>query len=641
MHKLLQRQLKRHFAGAPPDASLCPFLEAVSAAYEQSDHDRTLLEHSLDLTSQELVARNKRLREELTEHQRTAEALRASDERYQLAVRGANVGIWDWEITQGTIYFSPRWKAMLGEDEDLTLTDVEGWFARIHPEDIAAFRAALDAHLRQGTAHFEQEHRIRHRSGEYLWVITRGLALWDDAGQPYRLAGSQVDVTARRQAEEQIRHDAVHDALTQLPNRTLFMDRLNHLQAQAQRHRQQFAVLFLDLDRFKLINDSLGHLVGDQLLVEVARRLQQATRKTDTLARLGGDEFILLLENILHPEDAIHAAEQLLACFEHPFFLEGQHIYTNASIGIALSSGRHLPEELLRSADTAMYRAKGRGKGCYQIFDAHMHERAKTRLQLENDLRRALEREEFVVHYQPIYDLRSQRILGFEALARWDHPERGLLLPAAFIPVAEEIGLITQLDLWVLRQSCRQLARWRRDFAELGALTVNVNISARHFEAPGLAAAVQAALAEVGLSGHGLQLELTETALVHFSRQEVSRELQRLKDLHLRLYLDDFGTGYASLNYLHQLPFDGLKIDRSFLDGIDTDERKQAFVKTILSLAQSLHLSAVAEGIETPEELQTLQTLQTLADCAVQGWLFGHPFDSDVATGLLHQALSA
>jgi len=638
VHKLLQRQLKRHLADISPVASLRPFLEAVSAAYEQSDHDRALLEHSLDLTSQELVARNKRLREELSEHQRTAEALRASDERYQLAVRGANVGIWDWEITQDTIYFSPRWKMMLGEDEELAIADVEGWFARIHPEDIAGFRAALDAHLCQASDHFEHEYRIRHHSGEYLWVITRGLALWDDAGRPYRLAGSQVDVTARRQAEDQIRHDAVHDALTQLPNRTLFMDRLDHLQAQAQRHRQQFAVLFLDLDRFKLINDSLGHLVGDQLLVEVARRLQQATRKTDTLARLGGDEFILLLEDISHPEDAIHAAEELLTCFELPFSLAGQHIYTNASIGIALSDGSHQPEELLRSADTAMYRAKGRGKGCYQIFDAHMHERAKARLQLENDLRRALEREEFVVYYQPIFDLRSRKILGWEALTRWNHPERGLLLPAAFMSVAEEIGLIKQLDLWVLRQSCRQLAQWRRDFAALGALTVNVNISARHFEAPGLAAAIRAALTEMKLSGQGLQLELTETALMHFNRQEVARELQRLKDLHLRLYLDDFGTGYASLNYLHQLPFDGLKIDRSFLQGINRDQRKQAFVKTILSLAQCLDLAAIAEGIETPEELQTLQTL---ADCAGQGWLFGHPVDSGLATGLLQQALSA
>lgn len=636
MHKLIRRQLKRFFGPRDIPEHLKPFIAAVSAAYEQSDHDRHLLEHSLDLTSKELVERNQKLRQKLLEHQTITESLQESEERYQLAVQGANVGIWDWAISRQEIYYSPRWKEMLGLEHS-HLPNTDSWFSRIHPDDQDEFHAALDAHLKRGTSHFELEYRIRHKEGHYLWVVNRGLALWDDKGQPYRIAGSQMDVTTRRHAEEQLRYDAIHDTLTKLPNRTLLLDRLDFLLKHADRDSaNDFAILFLDLDRFKLVNDSLGHFIGDQLLIQTANRLQNAIHETDTLARLGGDEFVLLIEKIQQVEDATHVAERLLDCLKPPFSLEGHEVFTNASIGIALSSDAHQqPEDLLRNADTAMYRAKSRGKGCFQVFDTRMHQRATARLQMENDLRRALEDEAFEVYYQPIYNLRHQKPIGFEALARWKHPDLGMVSPSKFIAVAEEIGLITQLDYWVLKESCRQIQHWKETYICERGLTINVNFSARHFEFSGLGAAIEGTLNETGLPGHCLQFELTETALVQFKNQKVEEELSRLKEIGVRLYLDDFGTGYASLNYLHQMPFDGVKIDRSFTQGLETDPRKQVFVNTIFKMAQTLKMEPVVEGIETAGQLQIISSL---ADCTGQGWHFAPALPVEEAEKILQQA---
>lgn len=637
MHKLLRRQLER-FGYSPEGVSrsFMQFIEAVNAAYAQADLDRSLLEHSLELTSQELVEQNRRLRQELAERKKAETALRESEERYHLAVRGANVGIWDWDVAAERIFFSARWKSLLSySDEDIGDT-VDEWFDRVHPDDSPRLRAAIESHLRNETPHLHHEYRMYDKRGAVRWILTRGVALRDETGQPYRMAGSQTDISERKKAEEQRAHDAIHDALTGLPNRTLLIDRLMHLVAQSRREQDtRFAVLFLDLDRFKLVNDSLGHPAGDQLLVQTARRLETSVKSGDTLARLGGDEFVILMEDVAHAEDAIHVAERLLDQLRHPFSIDGHEVYTSASLGIVISTDHHKPaEDLLRDADTAMNRAKNMGKACYQIFDGEMHQRAMSRLRLENDLRRALENGQFEIHYQPIFYLPNGRLTGFESLIRWRHPERGLLAPAEFIDVAEEIGLVVLMDYWVMEQACRQLLAWQQRYPTSSPLTVNVNISARHFEKHGLPEKVREVLERSRLAPECLQLEITESSLVRDDETLVTAQLEALRRLGVFLYLDDFGTGYASLSYLHRLPFNGLKIDRSFIQGMGEQPKKSAFVSTILSLAEHLYLFPVIEGIEAEDQLQQIRSL---AACCGQGYYLSRPLDLAAAEELIRE----
>lgn len=635
MHKLLKRQLER----SRIDHTALPFplmqvLDAIDRAYRQADQDRSLLEHSLELTSRELVEQNQRLRAQLDEQSRTEEALRSSEERYDLAVNGADVGIWDWDLRSNSIFFSARWKALLGYGPEAISAQPAEWFQVVHPTDRALVRSAIKDHLSGHTARLDVEYRIQHKDGSMRWAQTCGMALRDESGKAYRLAGSQTDITVRKLAEERIRHDAIHDSLTGLPNRTLFMDRLNHLMARAQRSsKDRFAVLFFDLDRFKLVNDSFGHIAGDQLLIEAAQRLQACLKSSDTLARLGGDEFIVLLERIDHVEDAIAAADRLLEELKRPFDIEGHEIYTSASIGIVTNTPHHeKPEDLLRDADTAMYRAKHEGKACYQLFDTEMHRRVISRLRLENDLRKAIEQQQFELVFQPIYYLPNRRLTGFEALIRWRHPKRGLLPPAEFIPVAEEIGLIIPMDYWVLEQACAHMTRWHHTHPTPETLSINVNISARHFERNGLVQRVAQALKSTGLAPHTLQLEITETSLMSEDDSLVIQQLHDLRELGVCLYLDDFGTGYASLSYLHHLPFNGLKIDRSFVAQLGRNPQKREFIQTLLTLAESLYLFPVVEGIETEEQLAEINALSA---CCGQGYLFARPLPLADAEALI------
>ena len=395
-------------------------------------------------------------------HKNAQEALRESEERYALAARGANDGLWDWNLMTGAVYFSPRWKAMLGFQENEIEDRLEEWLDRIHDADRERVQQEIDAHQKGLTPHFESEHRLLHKDGGFRWMLSRGLAVHDATGKALRMAGSQTDITERK----------VSDPLTGLPNRLLFIDRLGRLIKHSKRRKDHlFAVLFMDLDGFKMINDSLGHLAGDQLLVGVASRLEKCLRSSDTVARLGetftvarlgGDEFTILLDDIKEPDDANRAAERLMKALAPPFLLAGKEIFTSISIGIALSNTAYEePEDMLRDADTAMYRAKSLGKARFEVFDADMRASVMARLQLETDLRRALERNEFRNFYQPIVALDSGQVVGFEALVRWQHPTRGMIGPEEFIFVAEETGLIRDLGWWSLREACRQMSTWR------------------------------------------------------------------------------------------------------------------------------------------------------------------------------------
>jgi diguanylate cyclase (GGDEF)-like protein/PAS domain S-box-containing protein len=557
------------------------------------------------------------------ERERAVQALRKSEERYALAVLGANDGIWDWDLVDQRIYLSERWKGILGSEPGEIGDDPQDWLGRIHPDDRAAFETALDRHLKGELAHFACEHRVRHRSGAWLWVLGRGLALRNARGEAYRIAGSLTDVSRRKEAEARLIHDALHDALTGLANRTRFLDRLRMAMARARRRGEPtFAVLFVDLDEFKVVNDSLGHSVGDEMLVELARRLEEALRPGDTVARLGGDEFAVLVEDIEGPSHAIRVARRTLEALEPAFGPRGYELFTSASVGIVLGSSAYQhPEEYLRDADTAMYRAKARGRGQFEIFDGFMHAQASSRLTLETDIRRALERGEFRVFYQPVVGLDDGQAVGWEALVRWEHPLRGLMSPADFIGVAEDMGAIVPLGELVLREACRTLGDWRRRFPFLDEARMSVNLSVKQFMQADMTAVVREALDAARLPADRLRLEITESALMEDPRDAAAR-LQRLRDLGVHIDIDDFGTGYSSLSLLRRFPIEALKIDRSFVSRMDLDQEDRAIVRAIVTLADSLGLSAVAEGMETPHQRAELAAL----GCRFgQGFLFARP----------------
>jgi diguanylate cyclase (GGDEF)-like protein/PAS domain S-box-containing protein len=556
--------------------------------------------------------------------------LRESEERYALASRGANDGLWDWDLRSDRVYVSARGRSILGFPEEDGSVSSEEWYERCHPEDKARIRQEIDSHLTGETPQYWAEYRVRHRDGGYVWVLARGLAVRDAHGVAYRLAGSLTDVSDQKRSEERLWHQALHDSLTGLPNRHLFLDRLRQVLAGAREGGPLFAVLFLDLDRFKLVNDSLGHLVGDELLRAVARVMREQLREGDMVARLGGDEFAVLLESLESPEQAMAAAERLERSLRAPFRLAGQELFTSVSVGLVLGTDAAArPEDLLRDADSAMYRAKGLGRACVQLFTPQLHASALESLTLDADMRRGLERDEFVVHYQPIIDLVSGRITGVEALVRWQHPERGLVPPSAFIPVAEETGLIVPLGERVLEKACRQVQAWdalrgegRGD--ERGPLQLCVNLSARQLAQGGAVEMITRTLEATGLEPSRLKLEVTESVVIR-DIERTSEMLSRLRSLGVSLSMDDFGTGYSSLSMLHQFPLQTLKVDRSFVGRMNQGERSREIVRTILGLAGNLGLDAVAEGVETPEQLAELRRM----GCRYgQGFLFARPLDA-------------
>ena len=573
------------------------------------------------------------------ERQRAEVAVRESQERYALAVNGAKDGLWDWDLKENRIYFSPRWKSMLGYANGAIGEQPAEWFDRIHPDDQPVVQAALSAHLAGRAPDFESEYRIRHSGGGYRWVLTRGLAVRDEEGEAYRMAGSQSDITARKMAEERLLHDAFHDHLTGLPNRALFMDRLGMAIAHAKRRLSYtYAVLFIDLDRFKNVNDSLGHSVGDELLIAVARRLESCLRPGDTVARLGGDEFTILLDEVTDVDHAVQVAQRLHREMVRPFKVQGHEVFVTMSLGITLGAGGHYdrPEEVLRDADTAMYGAKTSGKARDAVFDYQMHDRAVALLELETDLRRAIERAEFEIYYQPIVSLASGTIDAFEALLRWRHPRRGLLSPDSFVPVAEDTGLIVPIGWWVLREACDQLAHWQSLPWSGERLAVTVNLSGKQFMQADLVERVEEILRATGIQPGSLRLEMTESTIMEQAEEAVEK-LLALRNLGVKLYIDDFGTGYSSLSYLHRLPVDALKIDRSFISEMDSGSERAEIVGTIVTLARTLRMDVAAEGIETAEQVSRLRAL---ACHYGQGFFFSEPLGSTAAGGLIEAGAS-
>jgi diguanylate cyclase (GGDEF)-like protein/PAS domain S-box-containing protein len=565
--------------------------------------------------------------QDITERKRAEEALRESEERYALAAKGANDGLWDWDLRSNKIYLSFRWKAMLGYDEREISASPEEWFSRVHPDDRAEVEARTAAHLSGRSPHFEGEYRIRHKDGMYRWMLNRGLAIRDRDGHAYRMAGSQTDITSRKSAEEQLVYNAFHDALTGLPNRALFMDRLQHvITVSTRRANELYAVLFLDMDRFKIINDSLGHTAGDQLLVIMGQKLSECLRPGDTVARLGGDEFAVLLDNISELKDAVDVAERIHQKLSEPIQIKGHGVFTSASIGIAMGSERYeRPEHVLRDADIAMYQAKARGSARYEIFDPKMHANILDRLQLESDMRGALDRKEFILFYQPIIDLKTHQLIGFEALVRWNHPKRGLIYPLEFIPLAEENGLIHVIGEWIFRESCRELRVLQGRYPMQPPLKMSVNISGKQFAQRELASKVREIIMEAGLDAHTLALEITESMIMDNVDMAVET-MTLLRNMGIQIHIDDFGTGYSSLSYLHRFPIDAIKIDRSFINKLSADGKNKEIILSILALATSMNFKVIAEGVEMNHQLLNMQKMKCQFG---QGFLFSVPMQPE------------
>ena len=581
------------------------------------------------------VAVNRRLRREVAQRERAESMARDSEKRMLRVEAIAHVGGWEWHLDSGEIVWTDEVYRIFGLAPGSIQPSYAGFLERVHAEDREIVESAVRAALEED-APYRARHRVVRPDGEIRVVEDTGATRRNAAGKPTGMLGVIHDITEQWQAEQRIHHLAHHDSLTGLANRLLLQDRLAHALETAARRRWKVAVLFIDLDRFKSINDTLGHAAGDRLLCEVASRLRDCARASDTIARLGGDEFVLVLEGVEHSADATPAATHILRAFAAPLDLEGRRLDISASIGVVLypDDGGDV-DTLMRNADTAMYQAKALGRNNFQFYAPFMNEQAHARFEVETALRQALEKGEFELHYQPLMDIDGVSLRGAEALIRWYHPLKGLIPPDSFIPVAEDTGDVVAIGAWVLREVCRQLAAWREQ--GLDDFTVSVNLSPRQFNHPELVNDIRAIFSAGGIDPTRVELEVTETALAA-DPLAAARVLRELKNLGFSLAVDDFGTGYSSLAYLKSFPIDRLKIDRSFVHDISHDANDREITAAVIALSHTLGLRVVAEGVETAEQLEFLRARG--CDYA-QGWLFARALPAAEMTAFVERLRAA
>ena len=553
-------------------------------------------------------------------------------ERLTLAAEGAADGLWEWDLPSGEFYCSNRWRAMLGLQAGSNIGTITDWFNRVHNDDRAELKAALEAHLAGTTQQFEHTHRMRHEDGSYRRFVCRSVASRGNGKRQVRIAGSLSEVTAAAAVSTHATTAVSLDPLTGIGNRAMFVELLGKRLDDATQGRTSspFAVLYLDLDRFKVVNDHMGHMAGDELLTAVARRLESCLRPGDALARLGGDEFAILLNELGDLNQANAIAFRMQEALNAPLSIGGREVFSSASIGIACGPGRYTnPEEILRDADVAMYHAKSHGKARHEMFDADMRARELDRVGLENDLRHAVKTNGFELHYQPIVLLKSRKCVGFESLARWTRNGEAVS-PAVFVPLAEELGIVEQLGNWSLSEACNTFADWKRRFPESGLDYITVNVSSRQLMQKNFLWLVERAVETSGLKPCDLRLEITETALMD-NPDDAAKLLNELRAFGTKIYLDDFGCGYSSLSHLAKLPVDVLKIDRSFVKNLSMPDRP-AIVESILALARTLNTGVVAEGIE--QEMQSRE-LERLGCTHAQGYLFSRPVSAKCAEEII------
>ncbi len=555
----------------------------------------------------------------------THNALMKSEQRYALASNGTRDGIWDLDLVTGETHLSPRWRAMVGVDRVDWSGEGMSWLELVYHEDRERVRCDLEAHLSGETDHFETELRMPDQDGGFRWMLCRGLAVRDETGMATRIAGSLTDITEGK----------VADALTRLPNRTLFHDRVARCVQQYKRNMsRRFAILYIDVNDFKLINDTLGHKAGDTFLIKLSAHLEAGLRECDAvLARLGGDEFGVLLENVNGVDDALKVANRLQERTRVPMDVGNREILANVSIGVVAISKDHCSvDEIINCADTAMYHAKQYSDSNVSVFDDRMLQEASRRIELSGELKQALRRDELSVVYQPIVEAKTMTTAGFEALIRWNHPVLGKIPPAQFIPIAESNGLIIEIGEWVLVQACQQLARWNEQTSR--PLIMSVNVSVKQLSVPGFADRVRDVLSATGIQPSQLKLEVTESVLMQ-NPEETIGLLNQLQAMGVTTSIDDFGTGYSSLAYLHRMPLNVLKIDRSFVSDLAASRKHQAIVRSIIALARSLELKVIAEGIETQNQAAYLQGL----DCNFfQGYLYSRPVSAEQAALLINMS---
>jgi len=599
----------------------------LTASTDEKTLDRAKLTGPFAYVLKPFEDRDLRVNIEITIYKhRLEERVRQSEERYALAARGANDGLWDWDLLHHRIFFSARWETMLGYAEGEFSQEPESWFNQIHPTDRQRVMDELNKHLDGHSEHFESEYRTMHRNGGYRWVLTRGLALRNQDGQAVRMAGSQSDVTERK----------VYDPLTGLPNRTLFVDRLERSMERAHRDRAYaFAVLAAGVHNFTSVKETLGVTAGDQLVINISRVLRSSLAPSDTIASQGDGEFLVLLDDIADITEATRVASGIQTALSQICSVDGHDIYTEASVGIAMNGKEgHSAEDLILQARTAMRRASRDDHRRCEIFDDRMRTIACARLETEAELRRAVEQNAFCIHYQPIVSLETGGLTGFEALVRWRRDSGELIYPGDFIPLAEETSLIVPLEGCVLRTACAQMEEWRRTEVFDQPPLLSINLSPKHYSYPGLFQELVDVLDITGFDPRCLQLEITESAFMK-DTEAILQVLQQIKDLRVRLHMDDFGTGYSCLSYLYRFPINALKIDRSFIKTLAATAETQKIVQTIVSLARNLGLEVTAEGIEEYEQMRLLQLYR--CDHG-QGFFFSKPVAAEDIARLVTEA---